>query len=144
VHDTAPTNYGTAWTIVATIGMTGVYAPWLLEGAMTSAAFEAYVIHVLCATLQKDDVVVLDNLSAHKCAHARQAIEARGARVEFLSPYSPDFNPIEMCWSKVKEALRRAKAQTKEALLDALAAALRSISTEDILHWMCHCGYALP
>lgn len=143
VHDAVPTNYGNAWTMVAAIGMTGLHAPWLLEGAMTGAAFDAYVTHELAPTLQPGDIVVMDNLGAHKNAHARQTIESRGARVEFLSPYSPDFNPIELCWAKVKPALRRAKAATADALLDALADALRSVSTDDIMHWMRHCGYAL-
>jgi transposase len=143
VHDAVPTNYGTAWTIVAAIGTTGVHAPWLLEGSMTGAAFEAYVTHVLAPTLQPGDIVVLDNLGAHKRVQARQAIEARGARIEFLSPYSPDYNPIELCWAKVKPALRCAKALTADALLSALADALRAVSTDDILHWMHHCDYAL-
>ncbi len=143
VLDAVPTNYGSAWTMVAAIGATGVQAPWLLEGAMTGAAFEAYVIHVFAPTLQPGDIVVLDNLGAHKRAQARQAIEARGARVEFLSPYSPDFNPIELCWAKVKPLLRRAKALTADALLSALADALRTVSPDDILHWMHHCGYTL-
>src|SRR4029453_4197467 len=117
VHDAVATNYGTAWTLVAAIGTSGVQAPWLLEGAMTGAAFEAYVTHVLVPMLQPGDIVVLDNLGAHKRIQAQQAIEARGAQVEFLSPYSPDFNPIELCWAKVKPALRRAKALTAEALL---------------------------
>lgn len=143
VHAGVPTNYGTAWTMVATIGMTGLHAPWLLEGAMTSAAFDAYVTHELAPTLQPGDIVVMDNLGAHKNAHARQTIESRAARVEFLSPYSPDFNPIELCWAKVKAALRRAQAATADALLAALADALRSVSTDDIMHWMRHCGYAL-
>jgi transposase len=143
VHDAEPVNYGTAWTLVATIGTTGVHAPWLLEGAMTGTAFDAYVTHALAPTLQPGDFVVLDNLGAHKRVQARKVIEARGARVEFLSPYSLDFNPIELCWAKVKPTLRRAKALTMEALLSALADTLRAISTDDILHWMRHCGYAL-
>ena len=144
VQDAIPTNYGTAWTILAAIGPTGVQAPWLLEGAMTGVAFEAYVTHVLAPTLQPGDIVVLDNLAAHKRASARQAIEACGARVEFLSPYSPDYNPIEWCWAKIKPLLRRAKAHTADALLEALADALRTVSVDDIVHWMRHCGYALP
>jgi transposase len=99
---------------------------------MTSAAFDAYVTHVLGPTLQPGDVVVMDNLAVHKPAQVRHAIEARGARVEFLAPYSPDFNPIELYWARVKPVLRRAKAQTADALLSALADALRSVSRADI------------
>ena len=144
VPDAVPINYGSAWTIVAAIGPDGVQAPWLLEGSMTSAAFDAYVTNELSRTLQPGDIVVMDNLGAHRSANARQAIEARGARIEFLSPYSPDFNPIEMCWAKVKSALRRAKAQAGDTLLTALADALRAVSTADIMHCVRHCGYALP
>lgn len=144
VVDHVPTNYGTAWTTVACIGLNGVQAPWLLEGAMDGPAFDTYVAQVLAPTLQPGDIVVLDNLPAHKQAGVRAAVEARGATVEFLAPYSPDFNPIELCWAKVKPLLRRAKAKTQAALLDALAAALHAVSAEDITHWMRHCGYALP
>jgi transposase len=144
VVDSVPTNYGTAWTTVACIGMVGVQAPWLLAGAMDGPAFATYVAEVLGPTLQPGDILVLDNLPAHKQAGVQTAVEARGARVEFLAPYSPDYNPIELCWAKVKPVLRRAKAKTQEALLDALADALHAISIEDIAHWMRHCGYALP
>ncbi len=144
VVDSVPTNYGTAWTTVACIGLDGVQAPWLLEGAMDGPAFATYVTEVLAPTLQPGDILVLDNLAAHKQAGVRSAVEAHGATVEFLAPYSPDFNPIELCWAKVKPLLRRAKAKTQEALLEALAAALRAVSAADIAHWMRHCGYALP
>lgn len=110
---------------------------------MTRIAFDAYVTHELAPTLQPGDIVVMDNLSSHKSASVQKTLESRGARVEFLSPYSPDFNPIELCWAKVKPALRAAKALTADTLLTALADALRSVSTDDILHWMRHCGYAL-
>jgi transposase len=144
VVDHTPTNYGTAWTTVACIGLGGVQAPWLLAGAMDGPAFATYVTAVLAPTLRPGDILVLDNLAAHKQAGVRAAVEARGATVEFLAPYSPDCNPIELCWAKVKPLLRRAKAQTRDALLDALAEALRAVSGEDIAHWMRHCGYALP
>jgi transposase len=144
VKDSVPTNYGTAWTTVACIGLNGVQAPWLLQGAMNGAAFATYVTEVLAPTLQAGDILVLDNLAVHKQACVQATIEARGARVEFLAPYSPDFNPIELCWAKVKPLLKRAKAMTKEALLDALATAFRAVSVDDISHWMRHCGYPLP
>lgn len=145
VHDHVPTNYGTPWTMVALIGVKGVRAPWLLEGAMDGDAFATYIARVACPEFQPGDIVVMDNLSAHKRADIAGLIQARGARrgarVEYLPPYSPDFNPIELCWSKVKQALRCAKAKTADALLTALANALRSVSVADILHWMRHCGY---
>ena len=109
---------------------------------MDTAAFEAYVESELAKTLRRGDIVLLDNLSAHKSEKARLMIEARGAQLVFLSPYSPDFNPIELCWSKVKAALRTAKARTFDALLEALAAALRSVAPADVEAWFAHCGYA--
>lgn len=143
VHDAVPVNYGTPWTVVATISFDGVQAPWLLEGAMNADAFNTYVTEVLCPILQPGDIVVMDNLSAHKQVTIRQSIEVCGAHVEFLPPYSPDFNPIELCWAKVKQALRSARAKTAGELLTALAEALRSVSIADITNWLRHCGYAL-
>jgi transposase len=93
--------------------------------------------------LAPSDIIVLDNLSAHTGETIRQLIEAQGARLEFLPPYSPDFNPIELCWSKVKTALRAAKARTFDALVKAAAEALHSIALTDIQEWFAHCGYAL-
>jgi len=142
VYETTPDYSGPHYTVIAAIGLKGVQAPWVLEGSMNKTAFEAYVEYELAKTLRRDDVVLLDNLSAHKSEQARLMIEARGARVVFLSPYSPDFNPIELCWSKVKTALRAAKARTFDALLDALADALRSVSPADVETWFAHCGYA--
>jgi transposase len=85
----------------------------------------------------------MDNLSAHKGSQVRGLIEARGARLEYLPPYSPDWNPIEECWSKVKTALRAAKARTLNGLLDALGDALRAVSPDDAAAWFAHCGYAV-
>lgn len=140
----APGYSGPHYTVVATLGGKEVTAPWILEGAMDRVAFEAYVRSQLLPTLRRGDIVVMDNLSAHTGETIRQLIEARGARLQFLPPYSSDFNPIELCWSKIKTALRAAKARTFEALLEALAKALRSISLTDIQDWFAHCGYALP
>lgn len=142
VHGSVPTNYGTPWTMVAMIGVKGVHAPCLLEGAMNADAFATYISEVACPVLQPGDIVIMDNLSAHKRADIAAAIQARGARLEFLPPYSPDFNPIELCWSKVKQALRSARAATPDPLLKALARALRSVSISDITHSMRHSGYA--
>ena len=134
---------GPHYTTVAAITLEGVKAPWLLEGSMNGPAFETYVEHVLAPSLRRGDIVLLDNLAPHKHAAVRQLIERRGARVEFLPPYSPDLNPIEQCWSKVKTALRAAKARTFDALVDALADALRSVTATDIAAWFAHCGYAV-
>ena len=143
IVEATPGYSGPHYTWVATLGWKEVTAPWVLEGAMDRVAFEAYVRSQLLPTLRRGDIVVMDNLSAHTGETIRQLIEARGARLQFLPPYSSDFNPIELCWSKIKTALRAAKARTLDALMEALAKALRSISLTDIQDWFAHCGYAL-
>ena len=143
IVEATPGYSGPHYTLVATLGWKEVTAPWIFEGAMNGVAFEAYVRSQLLPTLRRGDIVVLDNLSAHTGETIRQLIEARGARVQFLPPYSSDFNPIELCWSKIKTALRAAKARTFDVLMEALAKALRSISLTDIQNWFAHCGYAL-
>lgn len=143
VVEATPGYSGPHYTLLATLGWREVTAPWIFEGSIDRVAFEAYVRSQLLPTLRRGDIVVMDNLSAHTGETLRQLIEARGARLEFLPPYSPDFNPIELCWSKVKAALRTAKARTLEALLEAVAQALRSISFTDIQNWFAHCGYVL-
>jgi transposase len=143
VVEATPGYAGPHYTLLATLGWREVTAPWIFEGSLDRVAFEAYVRSQLLPTLRRGDIVVMDNLSAHTGETIRQLIEARGARLEFLPPYSPDFNPIELCWSKVKAALRTAKARTLEALLEAVAKALRSISFTDIQNWFAHCGYVL-
>jgi transposase len=95
----------------------------------------------LPAATQVSDGAGVDNLSAHKNAEAQAGLEARGVHVVYLPPYSSDFNPIELCWAKVKQALRSAKARTFDALLEALRTALLSVSPDDVTAWFKHCGY---
>jgi transposase len=141
VVEGTPGTSGPHYTVVADLELDGVRAPWFLEGAMTGAAFETYVEHILAPTLKPGEIVLMDNLSVHKGAPVRTAIEARGASLEYLPPYSPDWNPIEKCWSKIKAALRKAKPRTRDELLDALADALGSVSPHDAADWFTHCGY---
>lgn len=143
VVEVTPGYAGPHYTLVATLGWQEVTAPWIFEGSMNGATFEVYVRSQLLPTLRPGDILVMDNLSAHTGEIIRQLIEAKGARLEFLPPYSPDFNPIELCWSKVKTALRAAKARTLDALVEAIAQALRSISFTDIHNWFAHSGYVL-
>ncbi len=143
VVEGTPGVSGPHYTVVATLGRRGLKAPWIIEGAMNATTFDVYVEHVLAPTVRAGDIVGLDNLKAHQGEPVRTWIEARGARREFLPPYSPDLNPIELCWSKVKPALRAAQARTLDALLDAVAEAFRSVSRHDIQAWFAHCGYAL-
>ncbi len=141
IAEGVPQNYGENVTTVAAIGHGGVQAPMTVNGAVDGEVFLSYVREVLVPTLSEGDIVVMDNLRAHKVAGVAEAIEARGARLEYLPPYSPDLNPIEKCWSKVKTALRKAKARTREALEAALKAALLTITEADARSWFTHCGY---
>jgi len=143
VVEATPGTSGPHYTVVATLGVTGVQAPLVFEGAMTTLIFETYVEEVLTPILHPGEILLLDNLSAHKGGPAQATLEAAGVQVIFLPPYSPDLNPIEKCWAKVKQALRAAKARTWDDLVDALATALRSVSPSDVLAWFAHCGYKL-
>jgi transposase len=143
VAEGTPGYSGPHYTVVAALGPGGVVAPLVLEGSVDRAAFEDYVERCLAPALRPGDVVLMDNLSAHTGDAVGEAIRGRGAGLVFLPPYSPDLSPIEKCWSKVKAALRAAKARTFEALLDALGAALRAIDPSDVAAWWKHCGYTV-
>src|SRR3712207_3696614 len=112
-----------------------------VEGATTSAVFEAYVERVLAPALRPGQVVVLDNLNAHKGERVRELVEARGCELLFLPAYSPDFSPIEEAFSKIKALLRREKARTREALVGAIGWALDAVSGRDARGFFVHCGY---
>ncbi len=143
VVESVPQNYGENVSMLAAISMAGVSAPMTISGAVDGLVFLEYVKQVLCPSLAEGDVIVMDNLSAHKIAGVRQAIEAEGAKLLYLPPYSPDLNPIEKCWSKIKTYLRKAKARTYETLTAALKEALLTITTADIKGWFASCGYSL-
>jgi len=114
-----------------------------LTGAADAAAFETFLGHVLVPALKPGDVVVMDNLAAHKVAAVREKVEAAGATVLYLPPYSPDLNPIEKMWSKVKQFLRSAAARTKDALEAAIADALAAVTADDCRGWFQSRGYAV-
>ena len=143
VAEGVPQNRGENVTMLAAIGLGGVSAPMTVNGAVDGEVFLIYVRQVLVPTLSAGDIVVMDNLGAHRVAGVAEAIEEAGARVEYLPPYSPDYNPIEKCWSKVKTALRKAKARTREALEAALKEALLQITAADARAWFAHCGYSV-
>lgn len=107
-------------------------------------AFLLYVEHFLCPTLKRGQIVVMDNLQVHKMKRVRELIEERGCRLVFLPSYSPDFNPIEKAFSKVKTLLRKAKARSFEALVEASGRALLAVTKEDARGFFVHCGYGLP
>jgi transposase len=140
----APRNHGKNTTLVAALTPQGIQAPWAIDGAMNTPAFERYITDVLGPTLQPGQVVILDNLSVHKAREIRQAIEARHCEVLFLPAYSPDFTPIELAFSKLKAILRGIGARTRDALLDALQKALDAVTAEDAHGWFAHVGYLLP
>jgi len=144
VHDSVPTATWHTTTMVAAVGAEGPRAPLMLEGAIDGEAFRAYVKQVLVPELKPGDWVVMDNLSSHKDALAREAIESVGAFVLDLPPYSPDFNPIEKMWSKIKALLRAAKARCFEDLVQAMAEALQKVTPSDIQGWFQSCGYIIP
>jgi transposase len=123
------------------MSLRGMEAVMTVASATDGDVFGAYVEQVLCAKLQPGDVVVMDNLSAHKVAGIRSLIEACGAQVLYLPPYSPDLNPIEKAWSKFKQFLRSAKARTAQALDHAITEALKTITTENAAAWFRSCGY---
>ena len=140
-YGSAPRNWGKNTTLIAGLTLSGIQAPFVLEGAVDTLAFETYVEHVLAPSLRPGQVVVLDNVSVHKGERVRQAIEARGCQVLFLPTYSPDLTPIEEAFSKLKAWLRRLGARTSEALVEAIAEALKQITVQDAQGWVWHCGY---
>ena len=140
-HAAAPCGRWESTTMISSVRLDGSTACMAVSGATDGAAFRAYVSEVLAPTLGEGDIVVMDNLGAHKNAEANEMIEALGARVCFLPPYSPDFNPIEMMWSKVKNLLRRYEARDWDELVDAIGRALERVTASDARNWFAHCGY---
>jgi transposase len=143
VIGTAPQTYGANVTMLAALGSQGVEAVMTIDGATDAEGFRVYVAPVLCPTLRPGDMVIMDNLRAHKVAGIREAIAQAGAQWVYLPPYSPDLSPIERCWSKLKTARRTAKARTREALDHAIAKALATMTVSDARSWFRHCGYTL-
>jgi transposase len=142
--DAVPKDWGDNVTVTAALTLDGIVAPMMLYGAMTARTFEAYVEQCLGPELRPGDVVVLDKLNAHRTDRVRELIEATGARLVFLPGYSPDFNPIEHAWSKLKALLRKAGARTLRKLRNALRWALLEISSNDALGYFSHCGFRVP
>ena len=143
VVEATPDYSGVHYTLVAALGWKGIQAPLIFKGAMNRLIFETYVIECLAPTLRRGQIVVMDNLSSHTNPMIRTAIEARGASLVYLSPYSSDFNPIELGWAKFKTAWRAAKARGYTALVTAVGKGLLAISSTDAQGWFAHCGYAV-
>ena len=136
-----PHGHWKTTTFVGALRSTGMTAPMVIDGAMNGDIFEAYAREFLAPTLSAGDIVIMDNLSSHKRAAVRAIIEAAGATLLYLPPYSPDLNPIEMAFSKLKAWLRKAAARTVEALERAIADAIDAISPQECLNYFAAAGY---
>jgi transposase len=140
-HCSVPRNRGPNTTLLASMTMEGMGASLAVEGATTAAVFEAYVERVLSPMLCSGQVVVMDNLTAHKGERVKELIEERGCELMYLPPYSPDFNPIEEAFAKIKGILRKAEARSRKALIEAIAQAISVVSARDARGFFEHCGY---
>jgi transposase len=138
-----PKNYREQRSIISSMGLGGVAASFIIEGAVDRDAFNTYVERVLRPTIKRGDVLVLDNLTAHHASRIEEVAQECKAQVLWLAPYSPDFSPIELLWSKIKTNLRKAKARTIEELSQALNKGLELITTHDCRNWFKHCGYSV-
>lgn len=139
----APRNWGKNVTLISSIGMEGMGPSMSIEGPSDTESFGIYVREILAPNLKAGQIVLMDNLSVHRSGWVRKLIEEKGCQLWLLPPYSPDFNPIEEAFSKVKALLRRAKARVLEALFEATEEALLAISAQDARGYFEHCGYAI-
>jgi transposase len=140
-YGSVPRNRGKNTTLLASMSLEGIGAAMAVEGSTTQKVFEAYVERFLAPTLKAGQVVILDNLGAHKADKVRELIESRAARVIFLPPYSPDFNPIEEAFSKIKAILKKVAARAREELIEAIGRALEAVGRQDAWGWFANCGY---
>lgn len=135
-----PGNQGGNVTLVGGLSLDGLVASMTIPGSINTGIFLTFVTQVLAPQLWKGAIVVMDNLRVHHAECVRVAIEAVGAKVKFLPPYSPDLSPIELCWSKLKQFLRSSEARTLESLNQAMTKAVHSITEDDTFGWFNHCG----
>lgn len=141
VVESVPRNYGQATTIISLMSLAGVEATMILEGALDTLAFNCYCEQLLRESVKAGDIIVLDNLTSHRASRIEEIVEGRGGQVLWLSPYSPDFSPIEKMWSKLKSYLRRVKARTQEQLDRAIDEGLKLVTLSDCHGWFRSCGY---
>ena len=142
VQAQSPHGHWQTTTMLCAMRMDGSTACMAVEGATDTEVFRAYVERVLCPTVRAGDMVVMDNLSPHKNEGTLSLLQRAGAQILFLPAYSPDLNPIENMWSKVKSHLRSAEARTESDLLQAISSALKTITRQDATNWFAHCGYS--
>jgi transposase len=143
IAEATPGGHWKTVTLIGAIRRDGMFAPMTVDAATDADIFMAYVDKFLCPAIRPGDVVVMDNLSSHKVQGVRERIEAAGAELLYLPPYSPDLNPIEKAWSKLKQYLRAAKARTEQQLQQAIADALKTITANDAAAWFRTPYYAL-
>jgi transposase len=141
VHASAPCGRWRTTTMLSSIRLDGSTACMTIESPTDTEVFRTYVEKILCPTLRHGDIVIMDNLAPHKSGPTLQLLGEAGAQVLFLPAYSPDLNPIEKMWSKVKNHLRSAEARTPDELMEAIADALAKITAQDARHWFASCGY---
>lgn len=141
--DRTPHGHWQTTTLIAALGIEGVCCSTVVDGAVNADVFEAFVERVLIEQLRPGDVVIMDNLSSHKRSRTRQLIESVGATLLFLPPYSPDLNPIEMIFSKIKQLLRSLACRTRKALWNAMQSVLDQVTANDAINCFRHCGYTL-
>jgi transposase len=141
VDGPVPQGHWKTLTLTTAVRLGGVGACLVIDGATDTSCFETYVERCLVPTLKAGDIVIMDNLSCHKTAEVERLIRSAGAEVRYLPAYSPDLNPIEKLFSKLKDLLRSAAARTVDGLIEAMGEALRAIRPGDILGWFSHCGY---
>ena len=142
VHASAPAGHWNTTTLLGALRLDGTTACMAIEGATDTEVFREYIRQVLCPTLRPADIVVMDNLTPHKNKETLDLIEQAGAQVLFLPAYSPDLNPIEKMWSKIKQLLRSAEARTHPELFHALTSALQKVTPQDAAGWFASCGYS--
>jgi len=141
VNDYVPGIRFERTSVISSIRLDGEQASFMFKGSLNGDVFSIYILEVLAPTLREGDIVVIDNFSAHKVEGALEPIYKKGATVMFLPPYSPDFNPIELCWSKLKSIIRKYKPRCIDSLFSAMKIALDGITESDIAGWFSHCGY---
>lgn len=138
-----PHGHWKTTTLIAALDRRGIRCSTVVDGAVNADVFEAFVQHVLAPHLQPGDIVIMDNLSSHKRSRTRQLIHARGAEVMYLPPYSPDLNPIENVFAKIKQRLRTLSCRTRDALWTAMQSVLDTVTATDAINCFRHCGYSL-
>ena len=136
-----PAGYYRTYTLLSAMRLDGVVAPMLLDGPVNGEKFAEYMEECLVPVLRRGDILIMDNLPAHKSVRVTQAVEGAGCVLVYLPPYSPDFNPIENMWSKVKASMKKAAARTLDTLVDAVKVALEAITPDDCEGFFNHCGY---